>query len=593
MRKLFGLLTFLLLFVPNLSAQGDVVCPGALPPRLVSGQLGRVLPGPANNVREFPNSSAALSGSLPGGSEFMVFGDAECSDGMLWWFIESLDSLTLGWTAEGANGTYWLEPVAAATIDLATIDLASEQIVYNFSGIASSADKQLLPEEVSAFGNTPPRYHIPIQYATGSTVRIELGIDLSANRYTLADVNTLMAVIRRRLGSLPVSNVNISMVAASDGTHVIVELQNVRDDYQLVDVILPMGLVELVAMPNMSASTAQTFVGQAVATDLQAELGLWENSPKLTHPQIGAPFVTILTGDSFIQTEVVIDPINGSPTIQFSLPPQLATEFEAYTRQHLNEILAIVVDGVVISTPVIQSPISNQGAITGMLSEDEARDLNIQLQAGRYNLPVQLVAIDVLPATLATGEINEIQDPEVFIFPIDYLAQLNPTDYEQVTMLQNLLQSRAPGVSPLPFLPNYRAGQVFVSNVEYLETSEFSGVRYITAYAQDLLPIANESIFYTYQAISRDGRYYLSAMLPVATDSIPDTVSFVQPPAWWDTIYNDTSGNSYRTYLAEQSNMLNALAPSAFSPCLTDLDAALQTMSVTGQVYPLGTGCNP
>ncbi len=72
----------------------------------------------------------------------------------------------------------------------------------------------------------------------------------------------------------------------------------------------------------------------------------------------------------------------------FVLTQQAAKKFAAYTEANIGQRAAIVVDGIVISAPTIQSKISDTGRITGASSQEEAADLGLNLRAG--SLPAAL-----------------------------------------------------------------------------------------------------------------------------------------------------------------------------------------------------------
>lgn len=72
----------------------------------------------------------------------------------------------------------------------------------------------------------------------------------------------------------------------------------------------------------------------------------------------------------------------------FVLTQQAAKKFAAYTEANIGQRAAIVVDGIVISAPTIQSKISDTGRITGASSQEEAADLALNLRAG--SLPAAL-----------------------------------------------------------------------------------------------------------------------------------------------------------------------------------------------------------
>jgi preprotein translocase subunit SecD len=72
----------------------------------------------------------------------------------------------------------------------------------------------------------------------------------------------------------------------------------------------------------------------------------------------------------------------------FVLTQEAAKKFGAYTESNIGQRAAIVVDGVVISAPTIQSKITDTGRITGASSQEEAADLALNLRAG--SLPAAL-----------------------------------------------------------------------------------------------------------------------------------------------------------------------------------------------------------
>jgi hypothetical protein len=86
-------------------------CDTALMPRLSAGADGMVIVGQgANNVRSQPSQASELLGNLAEGSTFAVLEGPACADGMAWWRVQSAD--VTGWTAEGMDDTYWLQPGA-------------------------------------------------------------------------------------------------------------------------------------------------------------------------------------------------------------------------------------------------------------------------------------------------------------------------------------------------------------------------------------------------------------------------------------------------------------------------------------------------
>ena len=77
--------------------------------------------------------------------------------------------------------------------------------------------------------------------------------------------------------------------------------------------------------------------------------------------------------------------------IEFDLQPDAANRFQTYTASHLNEVLTITVDDVVISSARIEAAIRDSGVIRGSFTADEARNVAIQLRYGALPVPLEVV----------------------------------------------------------------------------------------------------------------------------------------------------------------------------------------------------------
>lgn len=119
-----------------------------------------------------------------------------------------------------------------------------------------------------------------------------------------------------------------------------------------------------------------------------SETGTEARLPYLLHSKVE------VTGDDLQDASVQIDPENRRPTVSFSLNPRGASLFEKVTGDNTGRRLAIVLDNIVHSAPVIQNRIGGgRGQITlgrgdGDALMKEAKDLAIVLRAGA--LPAQL-----------------------------------------------------------------------------------------------------------------------------------------------------------------------------------------------------------
>lgn len=101
----------------------------------------------------------------------------------------------------------------------------------------------------------------------------------------------------------------------------------------------------------------------------------------------------LLQGDRLVDAAAGFDERTGQPIVSFRLDAVGAKQFAAITQAHVGEPFAIVLDGKVLSAPVIREPIiGGSGQISGNFTPAEAAALAAQLRAGA--LPADLHVVE-------------------------------------------------------------------------------------------------------------------------------------------------------------------------------------------------------
>jgi len=166
--------------------------------------------------------------------------------------------------------------------------------------------------------------------------------------------------------------------------------------------------------------------------------------------------------------------------------------------------------------------------------------------------------------------------PQVAIYDAQEYASLSWVAAMEIERLKTLLAERPfPINDAIPFLPLLNAAQDLQAQVAYLDFEGGSGVRFITHYGQEPRPYVNDELLYTFQGLSADGRYYVSATFPINAAILPD--SFTDSPAADDY---ETFSRNIATYQAETTKALNQLTSSDFTPDLTLLDGIMQSLTI-------------
>lgn len=167
-------------------------------------------------------------------------------------------------------------------------------------------------------------------------------------------------------------------------------------------------------------------------------------------------------------------------------------------------------------------------------------------------------------------------EPSISVFPVqrytEILPDLVPT---RVSDLQFLTAGNPPPVIDLPFLPGWNAAQVFHALYSVVPFTGGSGIRYVTLYAQYFAPINNHDLFYTYQGLTTDGKYWISAVLPVNHAMLPDNADNPPNGLTWEQF-----ANSYTTYLADLITQLEAQPAGSYVPALPALDTLVASIHI-------------
>ncbi|GAB3023611.1 protein translocase subunit SecD [Bowmanella dokdonensis] len=99
-----------------------------------------------------------------------------------------------------------------------------------------------------------------------------------------------------------------------------------------------------------------------------------------------------MDGSHLIDAQMAFAQETRQPVVNFELDDEGARQFGEMTQKNLGRVLAVVLDGEVITAPVIRSVISGgRGEISGDFSVIEARDLALLLRAGALPAPMDVL----------------------------------------------------------------------------------------------------------------------------------------------------------------------------------------------------------
>jgi len=234
-------------------------------------------------------------------------------------------------------------------------------------------------------------------------VQALLEADLPANTPIEAGaMDAATGIVENRVNGLGLTE---AMVQKAGERRIVVELPGETDPERALATIQQTGLLEFVDMSTISQNEAFNLVESKIRTDFgqSSQLPTTPVTPTQSITStlpISQTFHTIMTGADLKNVNVTTSQ-TGQYQVAFTLSSNGAKIFSDFTGAHINDVLAIVVDKKVISTPTIQGAIPNgEGVITGKFTSEEANNLAVQLRYGSLPIPLKVIEIRTVGPTL-------------------------------------------------------------------------------------------------------------------------------------------------------------------------------------------------
>ncbi len=212
-------------------------------------------------------------------------------------------------------------------------------------------------------------------------------------------LQTAKEIIEQRVNGLGVTE---PVVQTQGDTRILVELPGVANVDEAVALVQQTALLEFVEMSGVRGVEPGTPI-RTTANGLDGD-----PTDPLYRPDIGDfVFNTVLTGDAIESAGVAQDQFTNEVSVTFQMNDEGAAIFEQYTRENIGQILAIVLDGRIVSAPTIQSVIpGGSGNITGQFDFEEANALALSLRYGSLPIPLKVVNSRSVGATLGQDAVD-------------------------------------------------------------------------------------------------------------------------------------------------------------------------------------------
>lgn len=231
-------------------------------------------------------------------------------------------------------------------------------------------------------------------------IDLKYGLDLAGGSSLLFDIDTsktpsenlptalesLKSKIERRINLFGVSETLVQINKQQDKYRLQVDLPGVEDINNAIE------LIGTTAQLNFYGIVDENlFKTATTSADFQKSI-----------KDIG------LNGSHLKLSSVTISSKNSQPEVSLEFNEEGTKIFAAATKEFLNKPIAILLDGQLLTAPVVNTVITEgKAVISGSFDSQSAKNLSVQLNAGALPLSINLIQQSQVGATLGKDSLNK------------------------------------------------------------------------------------------------------------------------------------------------------------------------------------------
>jgi preprotein translocase subunit SecD len=191
-------------------------------------------------------------------------------------------------------------------------------------------------------------------------------------------------VLRKRIDGLGVAE---PVIAPQGEGRILVQLPGKVDPAAARQILEKTTFLEFKLVLDSAPSEELLLAKFSQGLPAERQIVLLRNEQGILAEALLVPERPALTGAMLEDARLAFDRRN-RPIVNFAWNAEGARLFREFTGEHIGERLAAIVDGEVVTAPVIRDRIGRQGEITGQFTEQEAANLAVALRSGALPIPL-------------------------------------------------------------------------------------------------------------------------------------------------------------------------------------------------------------
>ncbi len=275
-----------------------------------------------------------------------------------------------------------------------------------------------------------PDINARVEAKEGTFPRIFLSLKDERKEFLKANaVNQSLEILRNRIDQFGVAE---PVIIRQGEDEIVIQLPGVKDPKRALKLLGDTAQLEFKVVADSTGLNLQEFVNQAIATKQWAtgesmtklnralqgrlpdntSLFFEKETDKETQVERHIPILLenkiLMTGEMIKDAQVRVGGTFNEPYVSLDMTSRGGKVFANITEKNVSRRMAIVLDNVVRSAPVIRERILGGSAqISGTFTHEEAADLAIVLRVGALPAPVDIVHNMTVGASLGQDSINK------------------------------------------------------------------------------------------------------------------------------------------------------------------------------------------
>jgi preprotein translocase subunit SecD len=253
-------------------------------------------------------------------------------------------------------------------------------------------------------------------------IPFKLGLDLQGGTHLIYEADLsgveeedhessmqgLRDVIERRINLFGVQEPIVQIQEEANHYRLIIELAGIKDPAEAIKRIGETPYLEF--KEQRDKEETERIIEEYGKIELEVDQDGQVVGEEALFLEIEDPYFkpTPLTGKYLKKAELGFDQTTRMPLVLLEFNDEGSKIFEELTEKNLGKFLAIYIDGVQVSSPVVQGVIGGGKAqISGKFNLEEARSLARNLNAGALPVPIEIISQQTVGPTLGAASLEK------------------------------------------------------------------------------------------------------------------------------------------------------------------------------------------